>query len=117
MRLHIWSNAGHRTQDTFALSCTSVGARRAALLGTLSRVSSAEEWYFTVPDDDAELLAEFRRHGVRPGGRMHVSVVPDEQESANDDGRTRRLSFVGSIQAEPDLAERIDKYLKGFGRG
>ena len=83
MRLHIWSNAGHRTQDTFALSCTSVGARRAALLGTLSRVSSAEEWYFTVPDDDAELPAEFRRHGVRPGaGCMCRSSLMNRSPSA-----------------------------------
>jgi hypothetical protein len=31
----------------------------------------------TVPADDAKLLAEFRRHGVRPGSRLHVIVSED----------------------------------------
>ncbi len=28
-------------------------------------MSRAEQWDFIVPDDDGELLAELRRHGVR----------------------------------------------------
>jgi|BarGraNGADG00312_1021997.scaffolds.fasta_scaffold26833_3 hypothetical protein len=34
-------------------------------------MSTTEERDFTVPDDDAEPLAELRRHGVRPGRRLH----------------------------------------------
>ncbi len=37
-------------------------------------MSTADEWDFTVPDDDAELLAELRRHGVRPGVRLHLAL-------------------------------------------
>jgi len=77
--------------------------------------STAEQWDFTVPDDDEELLAELRRHGVRPGRRLHVSVGPDERGTEAIGGR-RRLSFAGSIHAEPDLSERVDDYLKGFGK-
>jgi hypothetical protein len=28
-----------------------------------------------VPGDDAELAAEFRRHGMKPGQRLHVAIV------------------------------------------
>jgi len=37
----------------------------------LAIMSTAEEWDCTVPDDDAEPLAELRRRGVRPGRRLH----------------------------------------------
>jgi len=44
-----------------------------------------------------------------------VSVGPDERGTKAIGGR-RRLSFAGSIHAEPDLSERVDDYLKGFGK-
>jgi hypothetical protein len=50
-------------------------------------MSTAEKWDFTVPDDDAELLAELRRHGVAPGRRLHVSVASDQ---APEGGQQRR---------------------------
>jgi len=81
-------------------------------------MSAADEWDFTVPDDEGELLAELRRHGVAPGRRVHMSVAPDAQVEAADRVPTRRrLSFAGSIHAEPDLSERTDEYLSGFGLG
>jgi len=39
--------------------------------------SGAHEWDLVVPDDGAELLAELRRHGIRPGQRLHLRAVPD----------------------------------------
>ena len=42
----------------------------------MSTPGVADEWDFTVPRDD-ELLAELRRHGVRPGRRVHVALVGD----------------------------------------
>jgi hypothetical protein len=81
-------------------------------------MSTAEEWDLTVPDDDAELLAELRRHGVAPGRRLHVSVASTQLGLERDHEQVpRRLSFAGSIHAEPDLSERTDKYLKGLGQG
>lgn len=38
---------------------------------------AANEWDLVVPDDAAELLAELRSHGVRPGQRLHLRAVPD----------------------------------------
>jgi hypothetical protein len=50
----------------------------------------------TVPADEAELLAEFRRHGVRPGSRLHV-VLTDESAAAQEE----MPAYFGS----PKLAE------------
>lgn len=36
-------------------------------------MSAADGWDLTVPEDAAELLAELRRHGVRPGQRLRVA--------------------------------------------
>jgi hypothetical protein len=86
--------------------------------GTLGIVSTADEWDFTVPDDANELLSELRRHGVAPGTRLRVSVRSSEEVAPHDHGSTpRRMSFAGVIRAEPDLSERTDEYLSGFGRG
>jgi hypothetical protein len=41
----------------------------------MSEIKTVDEWELVVPDDDAELVAEFRRHGVRPGQRVRVAVV------------------------------------------
>jgi hypothetical protein len=79
--------------------------------------SAAEEWDFTVPEDEAELLAELRRHGVTPGRRLHVSVSQERsaKEPTGQHSR-RRLSFAGTVAGEPDLSERTDEYLQGFGQ-
>lgn len=83
-------------------------------------MSTADGWDFTVPDDGAELLAELRRHGVRPGERLHVVPAnrPDSSPDTNlpEPRRVRRLGFAGSIAAEPDLSESVDDHLRGFGR-
>jgi len=80
-------------------------------------VSIAEEWDFTVPEDDSELLAELRRHGVAPGRRLHVSIASDGRALERDPALTRRrLSFTASIQSQPDLSENTDEYLRGLGR-
>ena len=89
---------------------------------TLAVKSTADGWDLTVPEDDAELLAELRRHGVRPGQRLHVVAAQSEpaivsEEAPREPRKNRRLSLAGSIQAEPDLSEKADEYLKGFGRG
>ena len=84
-------------------------------------MSTADGWDLTVPEDDAELLAELRRHGVRPGQRLHVVTTQSEPiiapEETSREPKNRRLSFAGSIQAEPDLSEKTNEYLKGFGQG
>ena len=40
-----------------------------------------------VPDDAAELVAELRRHGLRPGQRLHLRAVPDPAEADTDAGQ------------------------------
>jgi hypothetical protein len=85
-------------------------------------MSSADGWDLTVPEDAAELLAELRRHGVRPGQRLHVVRASDElsQQSSDPTERpvTRTLDFIGSVHGGPaDLSARTDDYLRrGFGR-
>ncbi|WP_091548276.1 hypothetical protein [Modestobacter sp. DSM 44400] len=83
-------------------------------------MSTADGWDLTVPEDDAELLAELRRHGVRPGQHLHIVQSPEQSpDQANIEPTSerprRRLSFTGSVQAEPDLARNSDEYLRGFG--
>jgi hypothetical protein len=53
--------------------------------------ATLDEWDLTVPSDDAELLNELRRHGVRPGRRLHVRVVEDVV------GEDVNQSFRGSL--------------------
>lgn len=73
--------------------------------------SEASEWDLTVPGDDAELSAEFRRHGVRPGQRVHVAIVADEGET--DQGLDDALpSFFASFEGPSDLAERSGEILR-----
>ena len=90
-------------------------------LGTLLIMSSADGWDLTVPEDAAELLAELRRHGVRPDHRLHVVRAPDEsaQQSSDPSERqaSRKLDFIGSVHGGPDdLSTQTDDYLRrGFG--
>ena len=69
---------------------------------------TADEWEFTVPADEVELLAELRRHGVRPGQRLHVALVVREPlVSAGD----QPPEFFASFSGAPDLAERAERIL------
>ena len=83
--------------------------------------SSADGWDLTVPEDAAELHAELRRHGVRPGQRLHVVRADEEPEPSGEDAAlpTRaNLDFIGSVHGGPaDLSIRTDEYLqRGLGR-
>ena len=70
---------------------------------------AAYEWELTVPGDAAELAAEFRRHDVRPGQKVHIAVVPDQ----DDDRSGEELpAFVGSFDGPVDLAERSSEILR-----
>jgi hypothetical protein len=73
--------------------------------------SDASEWDLTVPGDDAELSAEFRRHGIRPGQRVHVAVVAEQAEP--DQRRDEALpSFFASFEGPSDLAARSGEILR-----
>ena len=69
--------------------------------------SSAYEWDMVVPEDGEALLAELRRHGVRPGRRVHLRVVPDAPTSPWDD-------FIGSggDGGDPDLSANAKKIVR-----
>lgn len=76
----------------------------------MSTSDAASEWDLTVPGDDAELGGEFRRHGVRPGQRVHVAVVTN---GGNDEGKGEALpTFFGSFDGPADLAERSSEILR-----
>jgi hypothetical protein len=85
-------------------------------------MSSADGWDLTVPEDAAELLAELRRHGVRPGQRLRVVRADDELEQPGGADAASptavSLDFIGSVHGGPaDLSTRTDEYLqRGFGR-
>jgi hypothetical protein len=70
---------------------------------------AAEEWDVIVPADGDELLAELRRHGVRPGQRLHLTVFRDGQPGS-DDGLP---GYIGSFATgQPDFAERAAEILR-----
>ena len=71
----------------------------------MSTSDAASEWDLTVPRDDAELVAEFRWHGVRPGQRVHAAIVTDEAEAEADQESGDALpSFFASFERPSDLA-------------
>jgi hypothetical protein len=81
-------------------------------------MSTADGWDLTVPEDEAELLAELRRHGVVAGKRYRLVETPevDTDHGHGNDGSPaeaprRNLRFAGMISAEPDLSENFDHYL------
>jgi hypothetical protein len=75
----------------------------------VSRIDAVDEWDLVVPGDDAELVAEFRRHGVKPGQRVHVAVVGrNEAETAGG----QMPSFFASFDGPVDLAERSGEILR-----
>jgi hypothetical protein len=70
----------------------------------------SHEWDLVVPSDDAELAAEFRRHGVKPGQRLHVAVV---DRNGTDTASEQELpSFFASFNGPADLAERSGEILR-----
>ena len=82
-------------------------------------MSSADGWDFIVPDDEAELLAQLRRHGVVPGARFRLIHTPpptDDDRTAPEQPRHEELSFIASVKGAPrDMARNTDAYLAGFG--
>jgi hypothetical protein len=75
--------------------------------------TSAQEWDTVVPEDGAVLLEELRRHGVRPGQRLHLRAVPDAPDSLLED-------FIGSggESGDPDLSTNAKQILRDeMGRG
>ncbi len=77
----------------------------------MSDAGAADEWDVVVPADGDELLAELRRHGVRPGQRVHLRAVAGADVDAAQE--TEPLpDFIGSFNSgRPDLAERSDEIL------
>ena len=75
----------------------------------MSRSSEAHEWELIVPDNDAEFVAEFRRHGVKPGQRLHVVVV-DGAEVGSDESKPP--AFFSSFDGPSDLAARSSEILR-----
>lgn len=75
--------------------------------------SGAGEWDLVVPDSDAELLAELRRHGVRPGQRLHLRAVPDTDE-ADADHDELWDAFIGSAGpgGDPGLSANAKDILR-----
>ncbi len=61
----------------------------------------------TVPADDAELLAEFRRHGVRPGARLHV-IVSDQSAATQEEVP----AYFGSFTGPADLGQHSEEILR-----
>jgi len=85
-------------------------------------MSAVDGWDLTVPEDAAELAEEFRRHGVRPGQRLHIVRALDAPPSphlAVPAANPGQFAFIGSGQGGPaDVSDRVDEYLQeGFGRG
>ncbi|MHB8329286.1 MAG: hypothetical protein ACYDD6_06650 [Acidimicrobiales bacterium] len=77
----------------------------------MSTPGTAYEWDLTVPGDDAELVAEFRRHGVQPGQRVHVAVIADDDEGG-EEANEALPSFFDSFDGPEDLAERSSEILR-----
>lgn len=75
----------------------------------MSRADAANEWDLVVPGDDAELAAEFRRHGVKPGQRLHVVV---ERNGSDTAAEQQMPSFFASFDGPADLAERSSEILR-----
>ena len=70
-------------------------------------MTSGQEWDLTVPVDEEVLLADLRRHGVRPGQRLHVVVSDDTEPVEAGDPPAFFASFSGPV----DLAERSREIL------
>jgi len=108
----------------------------------MSDAGAADEWDLVVPEDDAELVAELRRHGVKPGQRLRIRNASGKYRSAvtgryvsaqygkrapkttvregsspsheaeNGSTERRRPAFFGSVKGEPDQARRSEEILR-----
>lgn len=82
-------------------------------------MSTADGWDFTVPNDEVELLAQLRRHGVLPGERfrlIHTPARTDDDRPPPEQTRHEELSFIASVKGGPrNMARNTDAYLAGFG--
>jgi hypothetical protein len=76
----------------------------------MSRIDTVTEWDLVVPGDGAELVAEFRRHGVKPGQRVHVAIVDRNGSDTTDEPELP--SFFASFDGPADLAERSGEILR-----
>ena len=75
----------------------------------MSSANSANEWELIVPDDETELVAEFRRHGIKPGQRVHVAVIDGGDPQTGD---AEVPSFFSSFDGPTDLAARSGEILR-----
>jgi predicted nucleic acid-binding protein len=75
----------------------------------VSRIQAVDEWDLIVPGDDAELVAEFHRHGVQPGQLVDVAVVDRNGSEAVGE---QLPSFFASFDGPADLAERSGEILR-----
>jgi hypothetical protein len=75
----------------------------------MDRINTIDEWDLVVPGDDAELVAEFRRHGLKPGQRVHVAVV---DRNGSETAGEQLPSFFASFDGPADLAERSGEILR-----
>lgn len=92
-----------------------VRRRQEASADTLEGMSSpenADEWDLTVPADEAELLAELRRHGVRPGQRVHVRVVHERRGATGGE-----QNFRGSLAGFPEPTWQDFEHASAAARG
>src|SRR4051812_45364908 len=54
-----------------------------------SPLSDGDGWDFVVPSGGEDLWAELRRRGVRPGQRVHLSIVRDADHEQVEDVRSQ----------------------------
>lgn len=84
----------------------------------MSSQEATDGWDFTVPGEDADLAAEFRRHGVRSGQRVRVAVLAESEAAPAAVDEEALPSFFASFDGPPDLAERSEEILRAeFPRG
>jgi len=74
----------------------------------MSDAGAADEWDLVVPEDDAELGAELRRHGVRPGQHLHVRTS-GKYHSA-DTGRCVAKGTAGSKTSGTVRSAKTGRY-------
>lgn len=72
-------------------------------------MTSATEWDLVVPDDGAALLEELRRHGVRPGQRLHLRLVGDDEPI---DHSWDALIGSGGDSGDPDLSVKAKSIVR-----
>jgi hypothetical protein len=71
-----------------------------------------DEWEFVVPDDDAELVSELRRRGVRPGQRLRVRSASSGKASSR---RPATTAPSGSVAVRASRRGRYDGSRTGGG--